>query len=159
MKRLALASLAVLSLALASDRPVAAHCEVPCGIFDDPARFAAMREDAATIEKAMVQFAELATGGSSGDAALNANQAIRWIETKETHATHVMHVIAQYFMAQRIKADDPRYADLLAKSHAVLVGAMKTKQSVDPAVAKSLVAAIDAFQKAYDTKPEPAPGR
>ena len=110
----------------------------------------------------MVQFAELATGGHEGDAALNANQAIRWIQTKETHATHVMHVIAQYFMAQRIKADDPRHVDLLVKSHAVLVGAMKTKQSVDPAVAKALVAAIEAFRTAYDAKPAPAapaPGR
>ena len=157
MKQLLL-PLAVLALTLAADRPVSAHCEVPCGIFDDPARFANMKEDAATIEKAMVQFAELATGGAD-DNLLNANQAIRWVKTKEDHATHTMHVVAQYFMAQRIKPDDPRYVDLLTKSHAVMVAAMKCKQSVDPQEAKKLLAAIEAFQKAYDKKPEPAASR
>ena len=34
-----------------------AHCQVPCGIYDDAARIARMYEDAATIEKAMVQMA------------------------------------------------------------------------------------------------------
>lgn len=28
-----------------------AHCQVPCGIYDDHARVAAMLEDAATVEK------------------------------------------------------------------------------------------------------------
>lgn len=38
------------------------HCQVPCGIFDDPARVEALKEDAATVRKAMVQIAELGTG-------------------------------------------------------------------------------------------------
>jgi hypothetical protein len=35
------------------------HCQVPCGIFDDPARVDGLAEDAATIRKAMVQINEL----------------------------------------------------------------------------------------------------
>ena len=31
------------------------HCQVPCGIFDDPVRASLLKEDAATIRKAMVQ--------------------------------------------------------------------------------------------------------
>ena len=38
------------------------HCQVPCGIFDDPARVSELKEDAATIRKAMVQIAELGSG-------------------------------------------------------------------------------------------------
>ena len=41
-----------------------AHCQVPCGIFDDPARVDALKEDAATVRKAMVQINELGTGSS-----------------------------------------------------------------------------------------------
>ena len=31
------------------------HCQVPCGIFDDPQRVAALKEDAATIRNAIEQ--------------------------------------------------------------------------------------------------------
>ena len=41
---------------------VRTHCQVPCGIFDDPARVSELKEDAATIRKAMVQIAELGSG-------------------------------------------------------------------------------------------------
>lgn len=47
---------------------VRSHCQVPCGIFDDPARVDQLKEDASTVRKAMVQINEL----SGGDAlALN----------------------------------------------------------------------------------------
>ena len=50
------------------------HCQVPCGIFDDPARVDALKEDAATVRKAMVQINELGTGSSL---ALNQASATR----------------------------------------------------------------------------------
>jgi len=37
--------------------PLWAHCEIPCGIYGDEARFAAIAEDLTTIEKAMTQIA------------------------------------------------------------------------------------------------------
>ena len=43
---------------------VRSHCQVPCGIFDDPARVAALKEDAATVRKAMVQINELSSDSS-----------------------------------------------------------------------------------------------
>ena len=49
---------------------VRGHCQVPCGIFDDPARVEALKEDAATVRKAMVQVNEL-TGKAD---ALSLNQ-------------------------------------------------------------------------------------
>ena len=36
-----------------------AHCQIPCGIYDDHARVASMLEDVATIRKAVAQIAEL----------------------------------------------------------------------------------------------------
>ena len=48
---------------------VRCHCQVPCGIFDDGARVAALKEDAATIRKAMVQINELSA--EPGPLALN----------------------------------------------------------------------------------------
>ena len=37
------------------DIPALCHCQVPCGIFDDPARVKLLEEHAATIRKAVVQ--------------------------------------------------------------------------------------------------------
>ena len=41
------------------------HCQVPCGIFDDPKLVAEIREAVATIHKAMVQLNELAARGDA----------------------------------------------------------------------------------------------
>jgi nickel superoxide dismutase len=117
-----------------------AHCQVPCGIYDDAARVAALREDFATIAKAMAQIVALAPKAD----ALSKNQLARWVLTKEQHAERVMRTIADYFMAQLIKpASGPTYLETLARHHAVLVAAMKCKQSVSPADAQALAKAID----------------
>ena len=142
----------VFALSLPST-PAAAHCEVPCGIYDDAARFTQMLEDHSTIEKAMAQINELA--GKSD--ALSMNQGVRWVMTKEDHATKVMDTIAQYFMAQRLKPGDDEaaqatYIDQLTKAHAVMRAAMRCKQSVAATDAKALQDAIVAFQAAYTKK-------
>ncbi|MGE0190539.1 MAG: superoxide dismutase [Ni] [Planctomycetota bacterium] len=142
----------VFALSLPST-PAGAHCEVPCGIFDDAGRFTQMLEDHSTIAKAMVQIRDLAEKKD----ALSLNQGVRWVMTKEDHATKVMDTIAQYFMAQRIKpgADEAAqgvYIDQLTKAHAVMTSAMRCKQSVADADAKGLHDAIHAFQTAYTKK-------
>jgi nickel superoxide dismutase len=129
----------------------AAHCEVPCGIYDDPARVALMFEDATTIGKAVDEI--LALAGRTD--APSVNQAARWVHTKEEHATRIQHTIAQYFMTQRIKPAEAgsaaweAYATSLAEHHAVLLAAMKTKQTVDPAAVEALRAAIEKVGRRY----------
>ena len=125
-----------------------AHCEVPCGIYDDQRRFEDMLEDQETIAKGMGQIREMA--GKSDP--LSVNQTVRWICTKETHATNIQHTISQYFMTQRIKADKEGYAEKLAAAHAVLVAAMKCKQNTDAEVADTLKAKILDFYRAYEGK-------
>ena len=156
MFRQSLILLTLIALTLGAARTVSAHCEVPCGIYADQHRFEAMLEDVATIQKAMAQIAEL---NKKQDDALAANQLARWVATKESHATHIQHVIAQYFMAQRLKPADPAdaaawgsYVEKLTKSHAVMRAAMKCKQSTDTAHADATRNAILAFHKAYEGK-------
>jgi len=127
---------------------LAAHCEVPCGIYDDGARFTEMLEDQATIAKAIASIQDL----SKDHDANVINQMIRWVHTKETHATNVQQTIAQYFMTQKIKADGENYVGQLTAAHSVMVAAMKCKQSAEPATAEALHEAIHAFQKAYGGK-------
>ena len=139
----------VLCLATLGGSPVAdAHCEVPCGIYADQRRFEHMLEDTATITKAMAQINALA--GKTD--AQSANQLVRWVNTKEKHATDTQHVIAQYFMAQRLKPESDGYIQKLTTAHAVIRAAMKCKQTTKAEAADALKAAIVAFHKAYEGK-------
>lgn len=150
MKRFILPTLALGAvLLLGTVRTADAHCEVPCGIYADQMRFEMMLEDQGTIAKAMAQITELA--GKEG--ALERNQLVRWVNTKEAHATKTMDVIAQYFMAQRIKPSKDAYVKQLTAAHAVLQAAMKCKQTVDPKNADALKVAITKLYEAYEGKP------
>lgn len=124
---------------------LAAHCEVPCGIYDDDARIKEMQEDQTTIAKAIGQIVEL----SGTHDATGHNQLARWVVTKEAHATNTQHIIAQYFMTQRIKPEDDNYVERLTAAHGVLVAAMKCKQAADPATADALAEAINKFATAF----------
>ncbi|EMB16295.1 MAG: hypothetical protein CMM00_04970 [Rhodopirellula sp.] len=136
----------VLTLAFATI--ASAHCQVPCGIYGDQRRFEEMLEDEHTISKAQNEINSLAGKAD----AQSVNQAVRWVTTKEDHATRIQNTIAAYFMAQRIKTDDPAYGKKLMAAHKVMVNAMKAKQSADPATAKALEESIFAFYEAYEGK-------
>ena len=126
-----------------------AHCQVPCGIYGDQLRFEAMLEDQTTIAKAGAEIARLSAETPS---ALNTNQLARWVVTKETHAQKIQDTIAEYFMAQRIKADSENYAATLQAAHKVMVAAMKTKQDPSAEVAEALKTSILDLYRAYEGK-------
>lgn len=121
-----------------------AHCEIPCGIYDDHLRIHLIREDAATIEKAMKQIVKL-----SGETAINHNQLVRWITNKETHANRIQEAVSQYFMTQRIKAGDADYREKLVLLHQMLVSAMKCKQTTDLVNVATLRSLLASFEKLY----------
>lgn len=152
MKRFAPAAALSLLAALAFAATLGAHCEVPCGIYGDQRRFEDMLEDFETIHKAMVQINDL----QGHEDALSHNQLTRWVNTKEDHATKTQQTIAQYFMTQRIKPTDEggpdAYVKKLTAAHAVMLAAMKCKQTVEPAGAEALQAAILDFYRAYEGK-------
>lgn len=155
MKRILQISLAIACL-MVGNRYTLAHCEVPCGIYADQLRFQQMLEDHQTIAKGIAQIHELA--GKSD--AQSVNQTVRWVNTKESHATNTQHIVAQYFLTQRIKpgtdaASQAAYVKKLSAAHAVMVAAMKCKQSTDTETAAALRKAILDFYQAYEGK-EPA---
>ena len=131
-----------------------AHCQVPCGIYDDGARIQRMLEDYTTIKKAMGQISQLAGKHD----ALSVNQAARWVNTKEAHASNVITTVSEYFLTQKVKEVAPgadgykAYLEKLAAHHKVLRAAMKTKQTLDPANADGLASAIGAMAQHYATK-------
>ena len=138
-----------LAIVVTSANLVLAHCQVPCGIYGDQLRFQQMLEDEQTISKAQLQLAEIAEGDVDPQ---SINQLGRWVSTKEDHATKIQDTICHYFMAQRIKPGSEGYAKKLQAAHAVIVAAMKCKQSADPDTAKVLEKAIFDLYRAYEGK-------
>ena len=74
------------------------HCQVPCGIFDDPKLVAELKEAVATIAKASTQVTEI-FGGSLD--AQKFNQATRWVNTKEEHCAKVITLPPEYCLPAR----------------------------------------------------------
>lgn len=131
---------------------VSAHCEVPCGIYADQRRFEEMLEDTSTIAKSLSSMSDIGSRIADGPSLGDINQVSRWVSTKESHATNTQHIIAQYFMTQRIKPSADNYAKKLTAAHAVMVAAMKCKQSADASSAETLKKAILDFYRAYEGK-------
>ncbi len=59
----------------------AAHCQIPCGIYNDELRVQLIEEHIDTIEKSMKQIATL-----GAQSPLDNNQLVRWVMNKEEHA-------------------------------------------------------------------------
>ena len=130
------------------------HCQIPCGIYDDEARFNAIAEHITTIEKSMKQIKLL-----SGQGKADMNQIVRWVNNKEAHADELSHIITHYFMAQRIKIasegnvqEYSKYIKKLTLLHEMLVTTMKAKQTTDTANVAQLRTLLNQFHDAYTGK-------
>ena len=128
-----------------------AHCQIPCGIYDDEARFALLEEHVTTVEKAMKKIAELSAAQSP-----NYNQIVRWVGNKEHHADEISEIVTHYFMAQRVKPAEKqneevysKYLGELTSLHQMIVYSMKAKQTTDPKNVERLRALIKQFKAYY----------
>jgi len=149
--RKSVAALCAICIVLAFAVPALAHCEIPCGIYDDEARMKEMAEEIKTIEKAMNEIVRL-----QAQSPVNYNQLVRWINNKEEHARALQEIVWQYFMTQRIKpvtttdtlAHD-KYLKKLEMLHLMLYYAMKCKQTTDLSNVDNLRALLQDFDREY----------
>lgn len=126
-----------------------AHCQIPCGIYNDSLRIELIKEHAGTIEKSMTMIKTL-----ESESPVNMNQLVRWIQNKDDHAEKIQEIVTQYFMTQRIKPPvdekgNDKYFYELGLLHQILVQAMKCKQSTDVKELDKLRAFLLDFEKSY----------
>ena len=128
-----------------------AHCEIPCGIYEDTLRFKMIQEHIVTIEKSIKMIIKL-----SNEANPNYNQIVRWVNNKEEHANKIQNIVSQYFLNQRIKPTDSedlekynKYITELTLLHKMLVYSMKAKQTTDLVYIKNMNEVLIAFEKSY----------
>jgi len=141
---------AVLML-LATGSQVKAHCEIPCGIYDDKVRIVMLEEDIGTIEKSMKQIVAL-----SSEKPANHNQLIRWVMNKDNHAEKIQETVSQYFMTQRIRpvadqnsGEGQKYVRELALLHELLVSSMQAKQTTDMNHVQTMRRLVREFADSY----------
>ncbi len=146
----AVLALVVLGLAPATS----AHCQIPCGIYDDMLRIRLLEEHVTTLEKSIKSIQAL----SGKQEAADVNQTVRWVKNKEVHADLMSEIVVEYFLRQRVKApsgDDAaarkKYTDQLVVLHEILVTTMKAKQTVDAAIPGKLRAQVERFKALYFT--------
>jgi len=133
------------SAGLMLPQSVQAHCQIPCGIYDDYARVQSMLEDAATVQKSVKMMIAL-TGKTDVQ---SQNQMVRWVINKEDHAQKIIDTISDYFLTQRVKPSQKDYSERLKHHHAVILAAMKAKQNADVDSAKALEKSIKMLSKYY----------
>lgn len=128
-----------------------AHCQIPCGIYDDPLRFTLMEEHIITIEKSMKEVIRL-----SADKTTDYNQLVRWVQNKDKHAENLSEIVTYYFMAQRVMPADnsdakkyEKYVRKIALLHQILYHAMKAKQTTDLEEINKLRELLKQFQASY----------
>jgi len=150
-RKLMIAALGILFILIGTLVPVFAHCQVPCGIYDDAMRIKMISEHITTIEKAMNQIETL-----SSQQPVNYNQIVRWVVNKEKHAEELSDIVTYYFMAQRVSPPDreegegnSRYLKQLTLLHRILVTTMKAKQTVDRSHIARLRSLLKEFEETY----------
>ena len=128
-----------------------AHCQIPCGIYDDDTRFDMISEDIDTVEKSMRSIMELSSAEEK-----DYNQIVRWVDNKEVHADRIGETVTYYFMAQRVMppADvdtdgEKKYTAELKLLHGLLVAAMKAKQTTDLAEVEKMRALLAQYRELY----------
>ncbi len=151
MRKIIFISSIVLLFLILSPCALLAHCEIPCGIYDDQMRIKMIEEDITTIEKSMDQIEKLSKKKNK-----NMNQIVRWIINKENHCDYLGDIVTQYFMAQRINPVDAsdsdeykKYIENITLLHKMLYHATKAKQSTDQRYVKALRTLLKSFEKAY----------
>ncbi len=131
---------------------LSAHCQIPCGIYDDALRILIIEEDISTISKSIIKINELDKMEKN---AQNQQQLIRWVNNKETHAQNIQNVVSEYFLAQRLKPksknDDgyEKYVKLTTSCQKIIFYAMKCKQNVDKKYVESLSSALNQLVDIY----------
>ena len=148
MKKAFLQTLAVFSFILVFTVVANAHCQIPCGIYDDEMRIKMIEEHITTIEKSMNQIIDLEKAGLTH----HSNQLVRWIMNKDEHADQLQEIVSQYFMTQRIKIDAKDYENKLKILHHMLVYGMKCKQTTDLENVELLRKLVEEFKTIYFKK-------
>ena len=132
---------------LAPRQTASAHCDIPCGIYDPHA--------AELGARTVVRMVELIEGVQGETDPASHQTFVRCVKVKEEHAELVKRELqilwSDYFKPEHVE----RYPDLHERFWKALKLASKNKQTIDPAAASDLQAAVAEIARIFwETKGE-----
>lgn len=139
----------IVSILLLFSALLNAHCQIPCGVYDDTMRVKMIEEHTLTILKSMNYIS------MNQNDLEKQNQVTRWVLNKEQHAQEIQDIVSKYFLTQRIKLKDNSkeskdlYHAQLSALHNILLDAMKCKQTIDSNMTTSLLENLNIFVNLY----------
>lgn len=120
-------------------KPVYAHCDIPCGIYDPHSAQLASQ----TVLKMVQKISELDSGLRQNDNLNDRNNFIRMVKVKEEHAEickrEVLILWTDYFKEEHLE----KFPDLHTLVWKTTKLCSDNKRAVDEAKAKELVEAVD----------------
>ncbi|MBI2334333.1 superoxide dismutase, Ni [Candidatus Daviesbacteria bacterium] len=126
-------------LKLLPSKPVWAHCDIPCGIYDP----AAAQLAAKTVLKMVQKLKEIKAEPGSPEELQARNNFVRMVSVKETHAEickrEILILWTDYFKSEHLEKF-PDLHDLVWKTCKLC---SDNKRAVDEAKAEDLVEAVD----------------
>jgi nickel superoxide dismutase len=105
---------------------LAAHCQMPCGIYHDEMVFNQVDQYIETMYKGITELNTIKFSNPK-----ERNNFTRWVLLKETASDEMANLITQYFLQQKIKPDEPDTAKRLVSAHKMLFELTAIKQNVD----------------------------
>lgn len=136
MKKLVII-LGALAVFCGSD-PLAAHCQLPCGIYHDDMVFDQIDQYIETMFKGITVMND-----SKFTSIHDRNEFIRWVVLKEKESDETARLITTYFLQQKIKPGEEDTAKRLKSAHLLLFYLVQIKQNPD-------IKIVDQFAHEWD---------
>lgn len=120
---------------------LAAHCQMPCGIYHDDMVYGQIDQFIETVYKGISVMND-----SKFSTVREKNEFIRWVMQKEKSCNDTADLILRYFIQQKIKPDEDDTVKRLVSAHNLLFMLMTIKQNTDLDFVKQFNAEWEKFK-------------
>jgi len=130
---------------------LSAHCQMPCGIYNDQMMYDQVNQFYLTAFKAVkaLEHNEFTTDEDK-------NQFVRWVMTKERLCNETAMLLTTYFFQQKIMPIDDNI-DLVKSLHKLLFQLVAIKQNVDIKLVKEFGKEWENFKQLFHPETECVP--
>lgn len=123
MKKILFATVTSLIL---STTYLAAHCQMPCGIYHDDMVYDQIDQYAETMYKAVSEL-----NSNKFDTVKDKNQFVRWVYQKEKQSDEAAMLFTTYFLQQKIKPNEEDTVKKVVLAQKLLFLMVQIKQNTD----------------------------
>lgn len=124
---------------------VSAHCQMPCGIYNDQMIYDKIDQYYDTMIKGMHVI-----NNNKFENVHDRNEFVRWVMTKDKESDEVANVLLTYFLMQKIKpSNDPDSLELLKSIHNMLFLLVQIKQGTEIKMVREFGMEWDHFKELF----------